>query len=100
MNLSIICTATDIEKALGVSARNIQLYAKSLREKGPTWFFNRLETRGACYKMDKAGFSKAQEMLDLGKTNREIGRALGVTDSAIAYHIRQGMLKKKEIDKP
>jgi len=92
-----LCTATDIAKALGVSARNIQLYAKSLREKGSSWFFNRVETRGACYKMDEAAFFKAQELLDLGKTNREIGRALGITDSAIAYHIRQGKLKKKKL---
>ncbi len=92
-----LCTATDMAKALGVSSRNIQLYAKSLREKGPTWFFNRVETRGACYKMDEAAFTKAKEMLNEGKTNREIGRALGVTDSAIAYHIRQGKLKKKKL---
>lgn len=92
-----LCTATDIARALGVSARNIQLYAKSLREKGSSWFFSRVETRGACHKMDEAAFTKAQEMLNQDKSNRAIGRALGVTDSAIAYHIRQGKLKKKNL---
>jgi DNA-binding CsgD family transcriptional regulator len=38
-------------------------------------------------------------MLDEGKTKSEIGRQLGVTESAVGYHIKQGKLKKNPIQK-
>ena len=49
-----LCKAIEIATVLGVSARNIQRYAKTLREKGPDWFFNRKDERGQCYKMTEA----------------------------------------------
>jgi hypothetical protein len=91
-----LCSASEIARVFGVSARSIQLNAKALRDKGAGWFFNREETRGKCYKFTQESFDKAQLMLDEGKTKSEIGRQLGVTESAIGYHIKQGKLKKKQ----
>jgi len=47
-----LCKPSEIAKALGISNRNIQRYAKSLREKGTDWFFNREEKRGKGYKLN------------------------------------------------
>jgi hypothetical protein len=94
-----MCSPSEIARVFGVSARSIQLNAKALREKGSGWFFNREETRGKCYKFNEESFAKAQEMLDAGKTKSEIGRQLGVSESAIGYHIKKGKLKKNPLEK-
>jgi hypothetical protein len=94
---SHLCTASEIARALGVSARSVQLNAKALRDKGPGWFFHRTETRGKCYKFTDDTILKAQELLDSGLSKREIGRQLGVSDSAIRYHLERGKLKKKRL---
>ncbi|OFZ55130.1 MAG: hypothetical protein A2328_02350 [Bdellovibrionales bacterium RIFOXYB2_FULL_36_6] len=94
-----LCSPSEIARVFGVSARSIQLNAKALREKGPGWFFNREETRGKCYKFTQESFEEAQKMLDEGKTKSEIGRQLGVSESAVGYHIKQGKLKKNPFRK-
>jgi len=91
-----MCTTTEISKTLGVTTRSLQLHAKALREKGSSWFFHRIETRGKCYKYNESLFAEAQLMLDACKTQYEIARKLGVSESSIRYHIKNGKLKKKE----
>jgi hypothetical protein len=91
-----LCNASEIARVFGVSARNIQLYAKALREKGPGWFFNRKETRGKCYKYTTQVFEEAQKMLDLGKSKKEIANQLGVSESSVSYHLQKGKLKKNK----
>lgn len=53
-----LCRPSEIAKTLEVSSRNIQRYAKSLREKGPDWFFNRKENRGKCYELNEDSLIK------------------------------------------
>jgi transposase len=91
-----LCTPTEIARVFGVSARSIQLNAKALRDKGSDWFIRRKETRGKCYKLNTHSIKEAQKMLDEGQTNSEIARQLGVSESAIRYHIRIGSLKKNQ----
>ena len=91
-----LCTASEIARVFGVSARSIQLNAKALRDKGPEWFFQRKETRGKCYKFNSQSFEEAQKMLDEGKTHKEIARQLEVSESAIRYHLTTGKLKKNQ----
>lgn len=93
-----LCNASEIARTFGVSARSVQLNAQALREKGAEWFFSRKETRGKCYKFTEQSFITAQYMLDEGKSNTEIARELGVSDSAIRYHLGTGKLKKKGIN--
>lgn len=89
-----LCSPSEIARVLGVSARNIQLYAKALREKGHDWFLHREETRGKCYKFTEEKFAEAQKQLDSGKLTSKIAEELGVSDSAMRYHIYKGKLKK------
>jgi transposase len=90
-----LCKCSEIAKALGVSSRNIQRYCKALREKGSDWFFNRPERRGTCYKLNEDSLAKAQQMLDDFFTVSETAKALGVSEGALRYHMRNGRIKKK-----
>jgi len=94
-----LCSPSEIARIFGVSARNIQLYAKALREKGPGWFFNRIETRGSCYKLTNEALDKGQRLLDDGTSIKETALRLGVSDSAIRYQMKKGKLKKKSIQR-
>jgi len=89
-----LCTPSEIARIFGVSIRSIQLNAKALREKGPEWFFNRQETRGEAYKFTEEIAEETQKLLDEGVSKRQISRKLGISDSAIRYHLKKGKLKK------
>jgi len=90
-----LCKPKEIADVLGVSNRNIQRYAKSLREKGSSWFFQREETRGSCYKFTSDIMEEAQGYLDKFYSVSHIAKLLGMSQSAIRYHIKNGNLKKK-----
>lgn len=89
-----LCQPSEIGFALGVSTRNIQRYAKSLREKGASWFFNREDNRGQCYKLNDKLLETAQEQIYANIPISQIARRLEVTEGAIRHHIRHGKLKK------
>lgn len=90
-----LCTPIEISRALGVSNRNIQRYAKALRDKGSDWFFNRPDRRGSSHKVTNEIISQAQKMIDDYYSVSDVARLLGVTEGALRYHIRKGTIKKK-----
>lgn len=90
-----LCTPSEMAKALGVSSRNIQRYAKTLREKGPDWFFNREEKRGDAHKLTKEMLDDAQRLIGEFYSVVDVARLLGVTEGALRYHIKKGNIKKK-----
>src|ERR1017187_4878944 len=58
-----LCSPIDLARALGVSNRNMQRYAKTLREKGTDWFFNKEEKRGDAHKLTDEMLSEAQKLI-------------------------------------
>jgi biotin operon repressor len=90
-----LCTPIEISRVIGVSNRNIQRYAKALREKGPDWFFNRTDNRGSCHKITNDIMEKAQQLIDDFYSVNDVARMLGVTEGALRYHIKKGTIKKK-----
>jgi len=90
-----LCKPSEIGKALGVSNRNIQRYAKSLREKGSSWFFNRDDNRGKCYKLNEESLKEAEDLIGKSYPVKDTAKLLGVTDGALRYHIKKGNIKKK-----
>jgi biotin operon repressor len=90
-----LCRPSELSKALGVNSRNIQRYAKSLRELGPNWFFNREENRGKCYKLNEVALQEAQSLIDKFYSVKDVAKLLGVTEGALRYHIKKGNIKKK-----
>jgi len=92
--VSGLCTNSELAKALGVNKKNIERYSKAYREKGSSWFLNRTERRGECYKLKSKELSTAQELLNNNVPISQIANKLGVTEGAIRYHIKKETLKK------
>ncbi len=95
MVVSRLCSPTELAKALGVSNRNIQRYARTLREKGTDWFFHKQGKHGDAHKLTDEVLRTVQQMLDRYEPVARVARELGVTEGALRYHIRQGTIKKK-----
>lgn len=93
---SKLCTPSEISNALGISKRNVERYAKKLKEEGMESFFNQTDGRGECYKMTESVMQQAQQMLDEGKSQLKTAKTLGVSESCIRYHLTSGNLKKKQ----
>lgn len=90
-----MCSCSEISRALGIQVKNVQRYAKALRTKGMGWFFNREDGRGQCYKFTRSKQEEAQELLNKGYSGQQTAKAIGVSESAIRYHLRAGTIKKK-----
>jgi len=90
-----LCRCTEVAQALGVSSRNIERYAKALREKGSEYFFNREEKRGSGYKVRDEDLAHAQQLIDEFYSVSDVARLIGVTEGALRYHIKKGAIKKK-----
>ena len=91
-----LCTTGELSAALGINRKNIERYTKAYREHGPGYFFNREDNRGQCHKMTDELLSVIQEKLDSGLSQYRIAKDHGISDSAIAYHISNGNLKKNK----
>jgi predicted transcriptional regulator len=91
---SKLCHPMEISKALGISQRNVERYAKKLRECGMESFFNQIDQRGECYKMTESLLLQAQHLLDDGNSQLKTAKILGVSESSIRYHLKNGNLKK------
>jgi predicted transcriptional regulator len=90
-----LCKPSEIAKVFGVSSRSVQLNSKNLRVKGADYFFNRVENRGKCFKLNEDSFKQAQSMIDNDIPISKIAKELEVTDAALRHHLRNGKLKKK-----
>jgi len=90
-----LCKPKELADVLGVSNRNIQRYAKALREKGSSWFFQREEKRGSCYKFSGEIREQAQEYLNNFYSVRDVARLVGISESAMRYHLKKGTIKKR-----
>ena len=89
------CSIRELSEALGVNKKNVERYAKDLREKGMAHIFSRKETREQCHKFTPAKMSEAQRLLDQGYSQYGTATAIGVSESAIRYHIKARTLKKR-----
>ena len=92
---SKLCRACEISRALGISQRNVERYAQKLRQQGIGSFFNQADHRGECFKMTESLVNQAQLLLDNGKTQLGTANTVGVSESCIRYHLKNGNLKKK-----
>ncbi len=93
--VSKLCRPSEISKALGISQRNVERYAKKFREDGMESFFNQIDHRGECYKMTEGVLIEAQQLLDAGNSQLKTAKTLGVSESCIRYHLKGGSIKKK-----
>lgn len=92
--VSKLCHPSEISKAMVISQRNVERYAQKLREKGMESFFNQIDHRGECYKMTEGLLLDAQQLLNSGMSQLKTAKTLGVSESCIRYHLKDGTLKK------
>jgi biotin operon repressor len=90
------CTISELSAAMDEGRKNIERYAKALREHGADYFFNRQERRGQCYKMTAEKLSSIQSDLDSGLSIYRTALNHDISESAINYHIKNGKLSKKK----
>lgn len=89
------CSPTQLSKVFGVNKKNFERYVKKFEKGGTEAFFNPSDERGKCYKMLADKLEQAQKLLDNGYSQLKTANEIGVSESAIRYHIRIGNLKKK-----
>jgi biotin operon repressor len=90
-----LCTIKELSEAFGEGRKNIERYAKALREHGADHFFNRKDRRGHCHIMTDALLSAIQSELDKETSVYRIALDYGISEAAVSYHIKKGNLKKK-----
>jgi biotin operon repressor len=90
-----LCTISELSIALGEGRKNIERYAKALRDHGASYFFVREDRRGQCYKMTPEKLSLIQGDLDRGSSIYRAALDHEISETAISYHIKNGNLKKK-----
>lgn len=93
-----ICRKIEISRCFGVSYDSVNRHVKKLREEGETGFFANDNRRGHCYKLLPDVVDRMQRYLNEGKNNSEIARLEGVTEGAVRYAIKKGILKKNELN--
>lgn len=94
------CRQVDIIKAFGVSTISVKRHVKKYREGGPRAFFKRRkEKRPTVWK--PAVLNRAQELLNEGKTRKEVEELLEIKRDTLYRAIRLGILveRKKKADK-
>ena len=82
-----MCTCSEISKALGIHVKNVQRYTKDLRTKGMSYFFNREDNRGQCYKFTPTLQTEAQRFLDNGHSQQKVAKELGLSEGTIRYRL-------------
>lgn len=89
------CSPSQLSKVFIVGKKNFERYSKRLKQGGADAFFNAEDGRGKCYKMSEEKLVEAQTLIDTNHSQLKTAKEIGVSESAIRYHIRIGNLKKK-----
>jgi hypothetical protein len=92
-----LCAIGELSSASGINRKNIEHYAKSCRDHGSEYFFNRKDGRGQCHKMTGELLFIIRQKLDAGISKYRIAKDHNISDSAIDYHIGKGTLKKRAV---
>jgi hypothetical protein len=91
-----LCRKVDISDCFHVTYDSVKRYVRRLEECGDSGFFtNDKRNGGSRYKLLPEVIDRMQRYLDDGKSNSEIARLEHVTEGAVRYSIRTGVLKKR-----
>jgi hypothetical protein len=90
-----LCRMIDISTCFHVSYDSVKRYVRRLEECGDRGFFTDDNRNGGSrYKLLPEVIERMQRYLDEGMSNCEIARLEGVTEGAVRYSIKNGVLKK------
>lgn len=93
-----LCRKTEIERCFHVSEDSVQRAYKKFVEKGEEGFFGHDARKGTAYKIIGDCRLRIQAKLDKGQSVNSIAKQEGVRESAIRYGVKQGYLKKREVE--
>jgi len=92
-----LCRKIDICNSFHVSYDSVKRHVRRLEKCGDTGYFTDDKRNGGSrYKLLPAVIERMQRSLDDGKSNSEIARKENVTEGAIRYALRNGVLKKSQ----
>lgn len=90
-----LCRKIDISNCFHVSYDSVKRYVYRLEQCGDSGFFmDDKRNGGHCYKLLPAVTQRMQKYLEEGKSNCEIARLENVSEGAIRYALKNGVLKK------
>lgn len=90
-----LCRKIDVSTCFHVSYDSVKRYVRRLKDCGDSGFFTDDKRNGGSrYKLLPEVTERMQRYLDEGKSNCEIARKENVTEGAIRYAMRNGILKK------
>jgi hypothetical protein len=96
-----LCGKRDISSCFHVSYDSVKRYAKRLADHGERIFFTDDKRNGGSrHKLLPHVIERMQGYLDQGKSNCEIARLENVSEGAVRYSIRAGILKKNSFPAP
>ena len=88
------CKQRDIIGVFGVSASSVKRSVKKYKTEGIEAFFAPRAVRTGGTVLTQAVLAKAQELLNLGQTRREVANALGIKYDTLRKAINQGRLSE------
>jgi hypothetical protein len=92
-----LCKKIDICNSFHVSYDSVKRHVRRLEECGDSGYFTDDKRNGGSrYKLLPDVIERMQRSLDDGKSNSEIARKENVTEGAIRYALRNGVLKKSQ----
>ena len=93
-----LCGKTEVERCFHISEDSVQRAYKKFVQKGEAGFFGDDARKGTAYKITGDCRLRIQAKLDKGQSVNSIAKQEGVRESAIRYGIKQGYLKKSNVD--
>ena len=95
-----LCKATEVSRCFGIPVDTGKRHVTKLRQEGESAFFSGENRRGYCHKIRGSVLERIQKKLDKGQSVNSIAREESLTEGSIRYSIKQGYLKKTQINQP
>jgi hypothetical protein len=94
-----LCRKIDICTIFHVSYDSVKRHVRRLEQCGDSGYFTDDKRNGGSrYKLLPDVIERMQKSLDAGKSNCEIARKENVTEGAVRYALRNGFLKKSQLN--
>ena len=92
-----LATPTELSVALGVGRTTLYRQQQRFQAQGVAGLADEKPGPTGPHKLTEQLLSRAQELLDEGKSNRRVAEAIGVTEGAIRHALRRGWLREARL---
>jgi len=95
-----LCKKVEVMRAFHVSESFVQRACKKSEREGEAGFFSGDSRKGSNHVIVESVRARIQGMLDQGKSVNGIAAQFKLNESTIRYQIKQGYLKKRQLNRP